>query len=284
MARIFTDPATGGYHSPGHPEAPFRVLKTAERLKAAGHGLELPDVRALERDALLVHAPGHLAALRSGAYSDPDTPHHPGIEAIAFTSLAGALSAAAAALSGQPAFSLMRPPGHHAGRERIAGFCYLSNLAAAVVKSLAGKKTVRVAILDVDVHHGDGTQELVQGREDVLFCSLHQTPLYPGTGLSSEGNCLNFPLAPGTAEGPYLERLEEALGKIADFKPGLLAVSAGFDTYKDCPIAGLRLEEGTYRRIGRLAAQAAPRRFAVLEGGYAEALPRLVEGFLEGFF
>jgi acetoin utilization deacetylase AcuC-like enzyme len=278
---IFSDPSVTAYEAEGHPEAPWRVSRSAERLTSAGLPPRLPDVRATEADVLRVHTTRHWLNVRTGGHGDPDTPHFPGIEAAALASLSGALSAMTSALAGTPAFSLMRPPGHHAGAERVAGFCYVNNIASAC--AAAGEKGRRIAILDVDVHHGDGTEELAFEREGWLFASLHQSPLYPGTGLVSQANCLNYPLPPGTDEVRYLLTLESALARIADFKPGLLAVSAGFDTYKHCPLAQMRLEKGTYKRVGRLIAETGLPRFAVLEGGYAADLPELIENFVQGF-
>lgn len=283
MGAVFFDASTAGYRTPGHPEAPERVTRTAERLKAAGHTLELPRLRASAEDVALVHARGHFAAVRAGDFLDPDTAHFPGIERIALTSLSGALSAAQAAQAGAPAFSLMRPPGHHAGKERVSGFCYFNNIAVACARALKDAAGP-VAILDIDVHHGDGTEELMTRREGVLFCSLHQVPLYPGTGLKSHDNVVNVSIPPFTGEGPYIKEAEKALQTLLDFKPALLAVSAGFDTYKEDPIAQLKLEKSSYRKLGGLLAQTKLKRFAVLEGGYAEDLPVLVEKFLDGFF
>lgn len=276
MGRVFSDLETAKYGASGHPEAPFRVSRTYERLKAAGHKLELPDVKAAPEDVALLHAKHHHDNVHKGLWQDADTPNYPDMGRIAMISLSGALSAAAAK---EPAFSLMRPPGHHAGYGRVSGFCFFNNLALAVAKS--GK---RALIVDVDVHHGDGTQELVQGKDNVLFLSLHQAPLYPGTGLSAKDNCWNFPLPAGTSEAPYLQVLEGALLRAMEFRPELLAVSAGFDTYKEDPIAGMKLDKETYRRMGRMLADTNLPRFAVLEGGYAEDLPVLVENFLDGFF
>ncbi len=284
MTKVYTDPEVARYHTPGHPESPQRVLKSAQRLQAAGYTLHAPDAAVEDTDVLAVHSPAHLEHLRDpSAGFDPDTPAYPGIDRIAMISASGALCAMRAALRETPAFSLMRPPGHHAGRERIAGFCYLNNLAIAAARALGDASVKRVAILDIDVHHGDGTQNIVSGRADIRFCSLHQSPLYPGSGIVSDGNCLNFPLPPGTAEAAYLAKLEEAIATLLDFKPDLLAVSAGFDTYKECPIANLRLETSSYERLGKLIAETGLRRFAVLEGGYAEALPENIESFLAGF-
>ena len=280
MPAVFTDPSVTGYHTPGHPEAPFRVSRSAERLQAAGHPLLAPDRPAEDSAILKVHSARHVESVAKGTFRDADTAYHPKIDAIARTSLAGALSAAARAEAGEPAFSLMRPPGHHAGRERVSGFCYFNNIAIAAA-GLAGK---RIAIVDIDVHHGDGTEEWAFGKDGVSFVSLHQVPLYPGTGLKSRGNCRNIPLPPGTNEAQYLKALEGALYEALTFKPELLAVSAGFDTYKECPIAQLKLDAPTYKRIGKMLAETKLKRFAVLEGGYADALPLLIERFLDGFF
>ncbi|MEK7858472.1 MAG: histone deacetylase [Elusimicrobiota bacterium] len=284
MGRVFSDLATATYGAPGHPEAPFRVIRSHARLISAGHKVEKPLEEATGSDVALLHGVKHFHKLQKGSYSDPDTPLHPGIVPVALISLAGALSAAKTAAAGEPALSLMRPPGHHAGKDRVSGFCYFNNAALACEKLKVEKQAARIAILDIDVHHGDGTQELTLGREGYFFASLHQVPLYPGTGLDSVGNCRNYPLAPGTDEGPYLKKLEEVLRLMLDFKPDVLAVSAGFDTYKEDPIAQLKLTKQSYTRIGSLIAQTKLRRFAVLEGGYAEDLPILVENFLEGFF
>lgn len=279
--RVFSDPAVTAYEAPGHPEGPERVSRTIDHLRSRGWTIERPTVQATEKDALLVHSRAHWDALGSGLYFDPDTPHFDGIRDLALLSLSGCLSACTSALDGTPAFSLMRPPGHHAGRERIAGFCYLNNMAIACERAL--KEGRRVAVLDIDVHHGDGTESVAQGRDGWLFVSLHQSPLYPGSGLNSHGNCHSFPLAPGTGEAAYLPVFDKALSLIGDFRPDVLGVSAGFDTYKECPIAQFKFEVDTYERLGRRIADTGLPRFAVLEGGYASALPLMIESFLKGF-
>jgi acetoin utilization deacetylase AcuC-like enzyme len=284
LSSVFSDLETIKYGVPGHPEAPFRVLRTYERLLAAGHAVAKPSQAATAADVALLHGPKHFERVSSGEFDDADTPAHKGIAGIALISLSGALSSAQSAMDGSPAFSLMRPPGHHAGKDAVRGFCYFNNLALACAKLQASRPGTKIAILDIDVHHGDGTDELMTKRDGVLFCSLHQSPLYPGTGLKSHDNCHNIPIPPFTGEAPYLKEVERALGLLLDFKPDILAVSAGFDTYKEDPIAQLKLERKTYRRLGDMMAQTRLKRFAVLEGGYAEALPLLIENFLEGFF
>jgi acetoin utilization deacetylase AcuC-like enzyme len=284
LSKVFSDLKTLEYGVPGHPEAPFRVKESHARLYAAGHTLDKPTVVASSSDVALLHGPGHFKRVSSGDFSDADTPAYEGIAGIAMISLSGALSAAHSAAEGSPAFSLMRPPGHHAGRDSVRGFCYFNNLALACARLQADKKAARIAILDIDVHHGDGTDELMTKREGVLFCSLHQVPLYPGTGLKSHDNCINIPLPPFTGEAFYLKELDKALDELLAFKPELLAVSAGFDTYKEDPIAQLKLDKKTYRHIGSLIAQTKLKRFAVLEGGYSTDMPLLIEHFLDGFF
>ncbi len=284
MSKVFSDLKTCEYGASGHPEAPFRVSKTFDRLKAAGHAPSLPAVAASADDAALIHGSKHLSSIANGTFLDADTPAFPGMDRIALISLSGALSAADAALAGEPSFSLMRPPGHHAGKDRVAGFCYVNNLAAAVARLQKKKAGLRIAILDFDVHHGDGTESLVYGRENTSFVSLHQFPLYPGTGKESRGNCVNVPLPEGTNGDQYLRAFEPALEAALASKPDLLAVSAGFDAYKEDPIAGLKLDRTAFKRIGSLLAATKLPRFAALEGGYSEDLPKLVESFLDGFF
>lgn len=284
MGRVFSDLKTAEYGASGHPEAPFRIIDTSAMLKAAGHVLEKPPVRASASDVSLLHGENHLDTIRLGTFSDPDTQFYPSIADIALISLSGALSAADAAMNGEPSFSLMRPPGHHAGKDRVSGFCYLNNLALAVARLQKAKPGLKVGIIDFDVHHGDGTQELVLGRENTTFLSLHQYPLYPGTGLDTRANCWNIPLEAGTDGDAWLASFEPAFSLLLDKKPDVLAVSAGFDAYKGDPIAGLKLDRATFKRIGSLLGKTKLPRFATLEGGYSEDLPELVESFLDGFF
>ena len=284
MGRVFSDLKTAEYGASGHPEAPFRLIATTARLKAAGHELEKPSLQTSSVDVGLLHGENHLASIKNGTFSDPDTPAFRGMDEIALISLSGALSAADAAINGEPSFSLMRPPGHHAGKDKVAGFCYLNNIALSVARLQKAKPGLRVAIVDIDVHHGDGTESLILGREHTSFLSLHQFPLYPGTGRETRGNCENIPLDAGTDGDRWLRAFEPAFETLLRTKPDVLAVSAGFDAYKGDPIAGLKLDRVTFKRIGSLLAQTKLPRFAALEGGYSEDLPLLVESFLDGFF
>lgn len=282
MAPVISSRECLRYRFPGHPERPERVGQTLDLLLQKGFAIAEPRP-ATDEQLLSIHFPAHLRAVRDGLYFDADTPHAPEIDAIARLSAGAAVQAARQALDGEPSFSLMRPPGHHAGNRNlgIGGFCYFNNIAIAAADAL--KRVERVAILDIDVHHGNGTEDIFHGDSRVLFCSLHQSPLYPGSGLRSDGNCLNFPLAPGTGEADYLSALDRALEKIRAFDPQLLGVSAGFDTFRKCPLASLALEVESYEAIGRRVAALGLPRFAVLEGGYADELPQCILSFLGGF-
>jgi len=180
------------------------------------------------------------------------------------------------------AFAMVRPPGHHASSANAAGFCIFNNVAVAGEYLLRqGKK---VLILDFDLHHGNGTQDIFLGREGVLYFSLHQSPQYPGTGLYDEKNCLNVPLPLGIKDDAYIRQLEEKLvPALQGFKPDVVGVSAGFDGYyKDfCymnPAAGFKLTARSYRKIKELLK--GHKTFYVLEGGYnPESLREGVEAF-----
>jgi len=212
----------------------------------------------------------------------------------AYWSAQTALGALDSVLAGEAsAFALCRPPGHHAGADYLGGYCYLNNAAiAAEAARAAGQE--RVAILDVDYHHGNGSQDIFYARGDVLFVSIHADPRmdYPyfwghqdetGEG-AGEGATLNLPLPRGTDLGAYLPALDAALAKIADFAPELLVLSYGADTFAGDPISSFRLETRDYAVLGaRIAALRLPA-LIVMEGGYAvDALGGNVASFLEGF-
>jgi len=277
---IIHSPDCLGYEAFGHVESPRRVADTAELLRRSHHEWLTPtpaDLADIER----VHTPAMMDAVQTGDYFDADTPHFDNIFDLARLSAGAAVLAAKRALAGQPAFSLMRPPGHHATRECVMGFCYFNCLAIAVAKFASANR--RVAIVDFDCHHGNGTEDIVAGRQDVLFVSLHQSPCYPGTGTSSHGNCRNYPLPPGTGPAAYMAAFDRALDEVRAFHPDLLAVSAGFDAYRGDPITSMALEIETFAQIGaRLAALDLPR-FAILEGGYAAELPKCIESFIASF-
>jgi acetoin utilization deacetylase AcuC-like enzyme len=290
--KIYFSPRCLEYDSPGHPESPLRVRATCEHLKEKGWGFFEP-APCGEEDLLAVHTRALVESVKAGDFFDPDTPALPGIFEYALLAAGSALQAMECALGASPggglgqsagagegAFSLMRPPGHHAGRGRLGGFCYFNNMAAAVTKALS--RVERAAIVDIDCHHGNGTEDIFLGNKRVLFISLHQSPLYPGTGLFSEGNCLNYPLRPGTDGAAYVAVLEKALGEVKNFDPGVIGVSAGFDTYRNDPITGLLLDVEDYFRIGELIGGLGKPTFSILEGGYDRGIPACVERYLRG--
>ena len=266
------------YSQPGHPESPERVRATYEYLKDKFEFV-LPS-RIDEEDILLVHSESLLESVKTGRFYDADSPSYPDIFSFAMLSATGAVTACDIALKGDLSLSLLRPPGHHAGKNFLGGFCYFNNVAVAVGRAL--QHVDKVAIVDFDCHHGNGTQDIFLGNERVLYVSLHQSPLYPGTGLASDRNCLNFPVPAGTDELRYMAAFEKAMDEIDKFEPDLVAVSAGFDTYKHDPLAGLRLDKSTYEKIGQAIAQLSKPTFAVLEGGYSADLPECIYHFLSG--
>jgi acetoin utilization deacetylase AcuC-like enzyme len=194
-------------------------------------------------------------------------------------------TAVEAALRG--GFALVRPPGHHALRERAMGFCFFNNVAIAARAAQRELGLERVAIVDYDVHHGNGTDAIFRHDDSVLFVSLHQWPFYPGTGGPDDQaeTTLNIPLAAGSGDAEYLEAFEQLVEPaVAAFEPELVLVSAGFDAHLDDPLAEMCVTAEGFRELSRRCAGLAPRVAAVLEGGYELAtLPGLVAAALDGF-
>jgi acetoin utilization deacetylase AcuC-like enzyme len=280
--KVVFSPECLNYDMQGHPESSERVRRTYELLGKTGNFEFVKPEPCTRQDLLLVHTPKLIDTIKRGNFVNPETPALPSIYNHARLSAGAAVRAMFIALEEDKAFSLMRPPGHHAGRAKFEGFCYFNNIAIAVVKAL--RREAKVAILDIDVHHGNGTQDIFLGRKNVIYVSLHQYGnFYPGTGKHSEANCHNFPLDSGTDERLYLQKLEVALEIIKKFKPDMIAVSAGFDTFEGDPLAGLKLEVDTYSKISKMIADLNKPRFAILEGGYSERLPECVYSFLKGF-
>lgn len=266
------------YYEPGHPESPARVRESHNFLKSVGYEF-LEPTPASHADLLKAHTPEHIERIKNANFWDPDSPAYENIYDYACLSAGGAMLAAKVG-----GFSLMRPPGHHAGRSGITlgasslGFCYFNNIAVAV-KSL-DKNTL---ILDIDGHHGNGTQDIFQGDEKTTYVSLHRSPHYPGTGLQSEGNCLNFPLLYDVGDEVYLETLDKALKQVKMGNIEVVAVSAGFDAYERDPLASLGLSNECYRKIGNKIGSLGLPTFVTLEGGYnPKDLAKNIHGLIQG--
>ncbi len=275
---------------PGHPERPERVEAIVRALNSAGLWQPHPKLDALEipeRVLLGVHTAGHLARVRSLAGHSGmiglDTYFTPKSVDLAMQSLGGAAAVAAAVWQGNAprGFALPRPPGHHATPDEAMGFCLLNNVAIAAEYLRQELGAQKLAIVDIDLHHGNGTQDIFYERDDVLFISTHQHPLYPGTGMldetgtgAGEGYTLNIPLPPNSGDHAFRAAMTEIiLPVLARFAPEMILVSAGLDAHWRDPLGQLLLTAETYGwLIGQMTQFAdehcAGRIALVLEGGY----------------
>jgi acetoin utilization deacetylase AcuC-like enzyme len=281
---------------PGHPEQPDRLraieAELAERDWLGWERREAP--AASEEELTLVHPREHVERIREvcrsgGGSIDVDTFAGEASYEAALRAAGGACEMVRCLLRGDAAvaFSAGRPPGHHAESERAMGFCLFDNVAVAAALAIAELGLERVFILDWDVHHGNGTAEIFHRRDDILFASIHQGGIFPGTGAREdigagpgEGYSINLPVPAGSEEGLWVSLLEdEVLPAAAEFRPQLVLISAGFDAHRADPLAECRLEAASYARLASLVRDAAgdwdAPIGAVLEGGYN--LPALAE-------
>lgn len=278
-----------GHSQPGHPERPERVEVVRRALQAAGlweQGLLVAAEPVAETLLARIHSADMLAAIQE--YSqlernlDPDTYTTKQTWPLALQAAGGAIALAGAVWRGEAAsgFALTRPPGHHATRSQPMGFCLLNNVALAA-QSLLDAGAKRLAILDLDVHHGNGTQDIFYERSDVLFCSTQQLPLWPGSGRQSErgagaglGYMANLPLPPGSGDGAFAAAYGEVFQALLDrFEPEMLLVSIGFDSHWKDPLANLQVSASGYAQAIRslrtwAQANCGGKIALFLEGGY----------------
>jgi acetoin utilization deacetylase AcuC-like enzyme len=281
---IFHDPHCVEYSSPGHPERPERIIRTVPLLKDRHPTWQWREPRAATSDELLrAHSSEHIARITNPCGDfDLDTPAVPKIYDYALKSAGAGLEAVRAATEGERAFSLMRPPGHHATGDRAMGFCYFSNIAIAALNTLENGAE-RVAIWDFDAHHGNGTEAIVANNPRIRFASIHQFPAYPGTGAKSFANIDNYPVAPQTPRKEHVDVAKRALDKLLGFKPNLLLISAGFDAYARDPLVQMTLEQEDFASFGKWLCKIDIPTAVVLEGGYSGDLPELIDAFLRAW-
>lgn len=232
---------------------------------------------------LRAHSAEHVVRIKAAREDfDMDSPAYKDVYAHAVRAAGAAVSVAQEALGRNRAFSLMRPPGHHATRDRAMGFCYFSNIAIAAFDALE-RGAERVAIWDFDAHHGNGTEEIVANNPRIAFASIHQFPAYPGTGAHSFANIRNYPVPPLTSRADHVTEVERALQILLAFQPDLLLVSAGFDAYVGDPITQMTLETEDFSSFGKWLRETDVPAGAILEGGYSDDLPQLIDAFLSSW-
>ncbi len=256
-----------GFSEQGHPDNPERLLSIISRLEKAGYSTCEP-LPAKREDLLLAHTEQLLKMVEENRFFDPNTPNIKDIYRYALLSCGAAIQASQRCMECGIAVSLARPPGHHAGKNTLGGFCYFNNIAVAS-KKIHREKGIKIAVLDIDGHHGNGTEEILREEEETIYVSIHQYPAYPGTGAASFGNCYNFPVNPGISRKKYMEKFNSALEIINNFSPDMIGLSAGFDAHASDPLLQLPLIDEDYYHMGRELSRTGADIFAVLEGGYS---------------
>jgi len=287
---LFTDDRMDGHASAGHPERPERRLAAVDGVRD-GAGDELVEAsfdQPAESELAAIHRPAYLALLkdgsdRGGGWLDGDTYLGPSSYEVACLAAGATVAAARAAVAGEAAvaFAVVRPPGHHAAADHGSGFCILNNIAIAAAALRSDGVARRIAIVDWDVHHGDGTQDLFDADPDLLYASTHQSPFYPGTGSASErgsreaiGTKINRPLLAGDGDDAFVAAwVDELLPAVEAFAPEAVLVSAGYDAHAADPLAELSVTTEGFgavaQALGRSVARIGLAGVALtLEGGY----------------
>jgi acetoin utilization deacetylase AcuC-like enzyme len=302
---FFSHPSCRGHDmGPGHPECPQRLDAITDHLKATGLDVALDfreapaaDDTQLTRahDAGYVHEISELMRRAAAEHAlravDPDTSASPGTWQAALHAAGAAVAATDEVIAGRAsnAFCAVRPPGHHATRSQAMGFCFFNNVAVAARHALDVHGLQRVAVIDFDVHHGNGTEDIVANDPRILMCSFFQHPLYPYTGTQPKGtNMVNLPLAPYTRGVQMREKVEAAWIPALDaFRPQMIFISAGFDAHREDDLGQMALTEADYTWLTELLVGVAERHaqgriVSCLEGGYAlSALARSVAAHLK---
>jgi acetoin utilization deacetylase AcuC-like enzyme len=300
---LFTHPSSLLHDTGAHPERAARLVAIERELEErADLAFERRESPAAGRELIeAVHDPAYVAAIeafcaRGGGYLDVDTVAVPESFEAALHATGGtaAMVDALCAREAQTGFAIHRPPGHHAERAEAMGFCLFNNVAVAARRALDAHGLQRVLIVDWDVHHGNGTNQIFHASDAVLFLSVHQWPLYPGTGLAGdagsgpgEGYTVNVPVPAGSGDEVFVSVMTHLAMPLARaWEPQLVLVSAGYDAHRDDPLAGCRVTDGGYRRMAQtlrtLAADLDAPLGLVLEGGYdLAALSRSVATTLE---
>jgi acetoin utilization deacetylase AcuC-like enzyme len=289
-ALYFSHPACLDHGAPGHPDSPDRITAIEQRLAARGWlGYERRQAPPAPRDALVaVHAQAYVDGVLAlceagGGHLAAETPVGPGSYHAAACAAGAACAMADALLAGEArvAFCATRPPGHHARLDTTSGFCVFNHVAVAARHALDHLGAERVLIVDWDVHHGDGTHDIFRASDAVLFASIHQSALFPGTGPLHDmgaraglGYALNLPVPKGSFDDTWISLVEHIVVPAAEeFRPRLILISAGFDAHRDDEVGGCLLEASSYAEMARhvraLGQRVGAPVGAVLEGGYA---------------
>ena len=305
MTLLYTDPRFVEHRTGNHPERPERLREITRRLLEAGLPARCREIACepiSQARLARVHTPDYVQevqafAARGGGMIEPDTVVSEQSYNVALLAAGAVSDAVERVVRGEDktALCLVRPPGHHALPEHAMGFCLFNNIAVAARTAVAEFGLDRVLVVDWDVHHGNGTQDVFYADEQVGFLSIHRYPFYPGTGSTDEtgtgrglGTTLNLPVTYGTSRTAYLSRFAKELESFADkFRPQLVLISAGFDAHREDPIGSLDLETEDFAALSRIVLDVAQthaggRVVSVLEGGYnVQALADSVELHLE---